>query len=186
MVKTYRFLVAISRGLRFGILSLAVSIPVFGSQQPVAAQGNAGPKPSLRVCLDVGGSKDSGEYDELIHWLSGTVKSNNFATVPTIVTSVPLFKEVPARCHYILRLGRVETADWTDAGYHNNPAPRAQSEVAFSLFRAGSDKAIMHDKATVIWNASTQGQESKLIPIVAQRTLKAIERDQRRSAKPSP
>ncbi|MFI5117587.1 MAG: hypothetical protein ACHP8B_12910 [Terriglobales bacterium] len=165
-------MIAISRGLVFGILGLAAFFSILQWQQPVLAQANADPKSSVRVCVDVAGSKDSGDYDDLIVSLS----------TATIIP-VPLFKEVRNRCDYILRLGRVETVGLNYNGGRNP----GHSQVEFSVFRAGNEKAIMHYTAGVTWNVIWPPSESKkLMAIVAQRTLKAIEKDQRRPAKPSP
>lgn len=184
MMRRYRFLIAISRGLVFGILGSAAFFSILQWQQPVLAQANAGPKSSVRVCVYVANSKSPVCCDDLIGSLHNTPKDKQPASAATII-SVPLFKEGRGPCDYLLRLGRVESdyrgvglGEWADPGY---------VQVEFWLSHTGTEKAIIHDRAVVTWNVS-QGLDSnsKLMAIVAQRTLKAIEKDQRRPAKPGP
>ncbi|MFI5118089.1 MAG: hypothetical protein ACHP8B_15465 [Terriglobales bacterium] len=159
-----------------------IVVLVFVSLALAYGQGqtlNTAQKSSLRVCVDVPGSMEFRDYNNLIDSLRDAAKEKH--TPPAVdINSVPLLGKAPDGCDYIVRLGRVWTAD-------NYNGKGGSSEVEFWLSRTVDHQVIVHYTADVSWNTYSGWKiEKKLMPIVAQRTLKAIEKDQRRPAKPSP
>jgi hypothetical protein len=158
------------------LLSMAVAKGQ-GQQQTLDTSS----KPVLRVCLDVAGSKVPGDYDDLISSLRDGAK-NKDSSLGATVLPVPLFTEIRERCNYILRLGVRETVHWNEGNYQADQPHSARTDVPFWLFRAGNDKAITHDLAAVMGIESPQIRysQNKLMMVIAQKTLKAIEKDRRR------
>lgn len=165
---------------------------MMGTAQAQRQTSEASSKLVLRVCVDLTGTRAPKDYATLISALRNEeqkmLSASNFSIVPVPLfgearNTVPVtdFSEVAKGCSYILRLGKVETKYWNVIGDKQpNEGHYIRSEVPFSLLRPGNEKPIVHDVAAAMAIQSAQAAYSqhRLMAIVAQRALHAIQPDQ--------